>query len=283
MAEILQSWGWNAKPLQAVRGTQGRAWEIGATNPPPQRVLRTQDGFLTLTPIKDLTAPQPRPQVIATARTKQQIKQDAVQPAASVDNSWGPEGDPWSQWLKKPNSSQAVPTTPLKPGEAQSKLQEVENRLQADVQKKVREELEEISRCNDSAHEIQNSAQEARLQQLESHIVEIQHQGQRFETYFAQAQQQAEGQQKCIEALQQQALQQQHASASLHESVQLCNDRIGQQHQGLQALATEVQAVQQSFETKLDIKLSQQTDRLEALLIQNAEAEAKRLGSLHND
>ena len=150
LADILRDWGWSAKPLQAVRGSQGRAWEIGATSKPPAEILQTQHGYLTITLMKDFAATSSPQQIVATQRTKKQIHQDAT---TNVDSPWGSEGDPWSQWLKKAASSSSTSTPPaaLTPGAAQSKILEVEKRLQTDVQRQVREQMQEISRDVDMA------------------------------------------------------------------------------------------------------------------------------------
>ena len=104
-------------------------------------------------------------------------------PRASQTPLKGAEGDTWSQWLKN-NSQTSVAPPALKPGKTQNKLTEVENRLQADVQKQVRAQLEEISKDADAAASQDRKATETRLLSLELHVVEMQHQGARFEAYF---------------------------------------------------------------------------------------------------
>ena len=260
--------------LQGVRGSQGKAWEIGATAPPPAEILRTDFGYVTVTLLKDFTTTASKPQVVATARTRQQIKKDA---ASSSDSPWGAEGDPWSQWLQKSK----VPTIPvpapgLKPGEAQTKLNEVETRIQADVHKHVREQLQSIGKDVDAIVGQGKEEAEARLLSLESHVVELQQQGTRFENYFQHAQEQAEAQQQSILTLQAQAVQQQEISNALHSTLNSCTEQIGKQQLGLQALSSEVQNVQQGVEARIDHLLNAQTARLEELFVRSTEAEAKR-------
>eukprot|EP00435_Cladocopium_sp_Y103_P055731 s456_g18.t1 len=42
MVKLLAAWGWNAKPLQPIKGNlQGQAWTIGADQPPPNKIQDT--------------------------------------------------------------------------------------------------------------------------------------------------------------------------------------------------------------------------------------------------
>ena len=272
LATILRSWGWNAKPLQAVRASQGKAWEIGATSKPPSEVLQHDGGYLTVTLVKDLTKPTPTPPLVATSRTKQQIQKDAT---GASDTPWGSEGDPWSQWLKQ-NAEPTSAAPALKPGEAQTRISEVESRLKEDVQKTVKQQLEEINDTVAAAKIQKEAATEARLETLESHLTELQHQGLRFETYFQQAQAQSESQQQSILTLQAHAAQQQEVNATMQSTLQTCTEQLGKQQLGMQALASEVSTIQNGFEGKISDMFSMQMSRIEDLLLNSTEAVAKR-------
>ena len=45
LINMLTQINWNAKPLQAIKGSQGRAWQIGAADEPPQLAAETQHGW----------------------------------------------------------------------------------------------------------------------------------------------------------------------------------------------------------------------------------------------
>jgi len=40
MVKLLEAWKWTAKPLQPAKGNlQGQAWTVGASEPPPNKVM----------------------------------------------------------------------------------------------------------------------------------------------------------------------------------------------------------------------------------------------------
>ena len=52
LVATLRQFGWNAKPLQPSKGSQGQAWQVGASTEPPHPFIETQHGWIGITKIK---------------------------------------------------------------------------------------------------------------------------------------------------------------------------------------------------------------------------------------
>eukprot|EP00438_Fugacium_kawagutii_P013811 Skav210602 [mRNA] locus=scaffold234:31140:35777:- [translate_table: standard] len=133
LVELLQSVGWKARPLQSCKGSQGRAWTVGSETEPPTPFLETQEGWVSVSPVKD-TTPVAKPRdLIATARTVQHMKATSTGAASSTT------ADPWqtNQSLDPWHKFQGVnvkPATAPQSQHVQKKFDDVEQKLTDKVQ-----------------------------------------------------------------------------------------------------------------------------------------------------
>ena len=102
LQQLLNRWGWEAKPLQPLRGdVSGSAWEIGAADEPPSLTLPLAGDFVLVTKQKDKTPPPAAaPAILASTRTRKHLIYDDDGPTSAASPSWDPwQGghDPWSK------------------------------------------------------------------------------------------------------------------------------------------------------------------------------------------
>ena len=94
IAEVLKAWKWNARPLQPLRGSQGKAWEVASSGPPPCDFFRAKHGLITAVLLKEVASTkQQNDQVVATAKTRRHIS-EAGSTGGEVELA-----DPWATWL----------------------------------------------------------------------------------------------------------------------------------------------------------------------------------------
>ena len=265
LGELLQQYGWSAKPLQAARGSHGRAWEIGTAVEPPAEVLRTQEGYVTITKVKDYEHQPRTEQVIASQKTKNHIRREAV---GSNDTPWAPEGDPWAQWRKQNLPQSSAPAIPA--GEAKTKIDEVEKRLKQNVEETVKTQINEI------AKDVGNAESSTRLDKLEVQLGELQNQSARFENYFIESQKTTANHQQCITELQELSVQQTTTVNQLKTVVENCTTQIGQQQQEFQTLSADFGTFKNGLNNHLESLFTKQMSHIETLLEKSAEADAKR-------
>ena len=268
LAELLQQFGWNAKPLQAARGSHGRAWEVGTADEPPSEVLKIKEGYVMITKQKVLDYQPKQEQVLASSKTKLQIRKDA---SSSADSPWSPEGDPWAQWRK--NNPAVAPTPAIPAGEAKSKIEAVEKRLHQNVADEIKNQIQEITKESEAA----GSAKDSRMQKLEVQIGELQNQSQRFETFFQESKKVTENHQQCITELQGVCAQQVDSVNRLQKTVETCTQQIEDQRQQVQHLSVEFSTFQGGLSGHLSELFSQQMQHFEALLEKREETDVKRL------
>ena len=141
LVDLLQASHWTAKPLQPCKGSMGRAWEVGAESAPANHFLEAQHGWITVTKVRDAVPPPKTQDLVATAKTRQHIHSKGAStstPAAGSDPWLSKEQDPWQSW--KGPSPATVPSST----HVQKKFDDVEQRLQSQVQAAVQHEMSQM-------------------------------------------------------------------------------------------------------------------------------------------
>ena len=174
---LLQTWGWAAKPIQPGKAdSTGMSWKVGAEIPPPDQLLQTSKGYVTVTLQKQVASEGYGAKVSSSIKTQAHIRQHSKerrsqnkenQPpnssaaAASTEDPWWGKrkDDPWGSY--QPISTD-VPMT------VTPKLDSIETRLQQSLTSN-------------------KEATEARLQKMETDIHEMKHQHGQYQQWFQEA------------------------------------------------------------------------------------------------
>ena len=273
LAQCLSEWGWNAKPLQASKGTSGRAWEVGATEEPPAYVFKLQSGYVTVTKMKDFEAVPSQRQIIAPIKTQQHIRRgdpsssSSSQPKGDVD-PWL-ANDPWGGFFKNKSVAAAspgkCPTEAVKPG-PKSKIVAVEERLFQGVATQVQEQLKGITSDLDNEAQAANQERDQSISQIEVDIEEIRQQGRRFEQMFVECAQTQEAQIVRIAGLETAVQTQGQATQQMQNRIEECGGVLQRQEVVVQSIATDMQNMQRSLTGTLDDYFARQTAQIESLL-----------------
>ena len=193
IARVLSDWGWRAKPLQPSKGTsQHMIWKIGAEGPPPSDAMQAFGTDIVINQIKSFAHSTQAEKHIAPHKTQQYYKQ-----IGKSDNSdpWTTGNDPWSRYVgTQPTSSMAASSATPAP---RKHLDDIAQALRTDLEKQLQQHIaknEDVQMTTD---------QEQKLQQLESTIVEMQHQNQQFQNWFQEAGAQMKEQQQNMSHLRQ--------------------------------------------------------------------------------
>ena len=111
LSETLQQINWRAKPLQPCKGSQGRAWTVGAETPPPCPFIQAQHGWISIAKVKDQLQQPPAQHLIATAKTRQHIgtTKPVPQPGPASD-PWANGRDPWGGYHAVSTKAPAPPS-----------------------------------------------------------------------------------------------------------------------------------------------------------------------------
>ena len=264
LADALKSYGWEIKPLQAARGSQGRAWEIGASCPPPQTTLKLSSGYVTITKVKENRIQRQEEQVVASQRTKQHIRRDQDQ-ANSSTSPWGQDGDPWAAFLKNKGQAVGPPPNPPPGFDSRSKFDEVRESVLKEVSEKLQADIATYVNARD-AEMPPADPQDDRLDRLENELVTLQHQGQKFEQWFVQAEEKSVAQSEQLGRVEAQLEQQSQFATRLAHTVEGCTQSLSTQQDMVQNLAVEVSGVKSHLDSTLDRFFARQTAQLESML-----------------
>eukprot|EP00435_Cladocopium_sp_Y103_P075852 s140_g67.t1 len=118
IAQLLQSMGWQAKPVQPGRAdSNGMSWKVGAEADPPSMVVQTSSGDITITLQKQVVSNQYAPKVFGSTKTQAHLRQQSkdrskssqasalqnkenVPPYQAAPPSSDPwqKNDPWRSW-----------------------------------------------------------------------------------------------------------------------------------------------------------------------------------------
>ena len=247
---MLATLGWNAKPLQPIKGTQGQAWNIGAATDPPQPFLETQNGWIRITKVKDQAPPAKAPSVIATSRTKSHIHASSSSSASSSkqDPWWQSTGaaDPWGNYFKGSTAAASAPTSQ----HVQQRFDDVEQRLTSHIQDVLTKEVSQIKGSTDSS---------MRIDALECQVLSLVEQQNKVTHWVADGNQQMQS----IQAEQkqmQQMIQHCHQQTTEHGKVitSVANE-IGQ-------VKSEVSSLKDGLGSTLDAYFTKQAQQIESML-----------------
>lgn len=259
IADICKHIGWVAKPLQACKGSQGRAWEIGAETAPPVQFIDAQHGWTTLTKIRDVSQPIKPVDLVATSKTKQHIRAGPTSSASSsaATDPWFNGADPWGQY-------QGVSSAPPPSQHVQKKFDDVEQRLQESVAAQVTESVQQAAAqftSNDRIAIVEN--QMHALTQSQSNLETCMQDGRQKMQEFHQNQEKLQhvvGQ--CATTIQAQG-------ATLNQVVQdvaTCSNALKDQESSLSQVVKEVGGLKDALGSQLASYFEQQSSKLEALL-----------------
>ena len=264
LAECLSTWGWNAKPMQAARGSAGKAWEVGATEDPPSGVLKLSTGYITVTKIKEFDGRKQEEKVIAPARAITHMRTEA---SSSGSGPVDPLtlNDPWSAFRKQQGITTSTTTTSAR-SDGHSKLAEVEGRLQKGVQQEIKEQLQVMSQNVGDAEAATKAGYDVRFGQLECDLREVQAQGRRFEQMFIDAAQQTELQNIRIAGLEEEVQRQGAVTDQIQASVDGCGIALQRQESAVNQVTNEILSLRSGFNTTLEEYFARQSAHLESLI-----------------
>ena len=254
LAEALQKFGWQAKPLQPIRGGQGKAWEIGAAEPPPTEVIRLTTGYATITKLKEVSPTPAHSFVVSSARTRDHIRKEAD---AQGSDPWEKGEDPWAVYRATKPGGDSAPAKAIPAGSAQTRLEEVEKKIQEEVQTKIQTQFETLTKDLS-----QRSSNDGRIDRLECELGELKKQGQRFEHMFEES--------RIVSELQQQAIAE--VKTSLGEQAQ----HLQHTQVGLHQLSADVQGFQAGIDQRLESLFARQTAQISEMLVPTVDGEVKR-------
>ena len=265
LADALGSFGWDIKPLQAARGSQGRAWEIGASGPPPQATLKLASGYVTITKVRDNQPRRSEEAIVASNKTKEHIRAEPAS-ASSSASPWGQDGDPWAIFLKskQPTATETPGPLPVA-AEVKTKLEEVRASVLQEVNDQLQGNIEKFVSARDADMPQATQADE-RLDRLEHEIHALQQQGEKFEQWFAVAGEQNSAQSAQLGRVEAQLEQQSQFATRLAHTVESCTTSLTHHQDIVQNLAQEVQGVKGHMESTLDRFFARQTAQIESML-----------------
>ena len=177
--QLLRSWKWVAKPLQPAKGdSTGSAWDVGSDTSPPAPALPLGESFVLVNALKPPAHSHKPVSVLASSRTKRRIIYDDEDPdPAQEQDPWNGGLDPWAQALPPPGLAPPASSSNSVAVASAAKYDQIRAELSQDVQTLVAEQVR--SNAPDS------SAQESRLQKLETGCQELQMQTSKFEGWFS--------------------------------------------------------------------------------------------------
>ena len=259
IADICKHIGWVAKPLQPCKGSQGRAWDIGAETAPPVQFIDAQHGWTTLTKIRDATQPSKPVDLVATSKTKQHIRAGPIPSAnsAATADPWLHGADPWGQY-------KGVSSAPPPSQHVQKKFEDVEQRLQDSVAAQVTETVQQVAaqfQSDDRVTLVENQMQV--LIQKQSNLEGWMQDGHQKMQELRQDQdkiQQVVGQ--CANAIQAHG----NTLGQVMKDVAACSSSLQEQGSSISQVEREVGGLKDALGNQLAAYFDQQSSKLEALL-----------------
>ena len=205
--EMLQGWGWKARPLQPGRGNRSHVtWRIGASTPPPSLVLQSGDMDIIATPLKQEIKPQKTDMTFATWKTQAHIKKGKARAEANqTTDPWEAGGDPWANY-KTSAASSNVQKERTYIGDMTNVL---EKSIEAQVKRhyaELKEDLDQHMPQADLDHEqaaLASAVQElkAKNEQYEQWFKEASHRFQQVEQHSQETQNAIQAQQQELQTL----------------------------------------------------------------------------------
>ena len=191
LVKLLADWSWKARVLQPGSGNFSHmSWRVGASSPPPHRVMQGLGLEVVISQVKDLKKDSPEPRLIASSKTQKHLREQpkAMPASSSEEDPWqkynqGPMSDPWAR-KGKPNVAAGSQSAAA----GKSRLSEIRDQLCQDVKSTVRKELEEHATNMDTTEAADaHNEHESRFAALEVGLQEVQNQNKQFLQWFSDA------------------------------------------------------------------------------------------------
>ena len=250
LVETLQRFGWKAKPLQPCKGSMGKAWNVGAETEPPSPFIGAKHGWISITKVRDQAVAPAQIDIIATAKTKQHMKSmvstGASSGAQASSDPWEQSTDPWAEYNKN------APKPPVSV-HVQSKLDDVETRLQERVASELSKQVK------DQAIDPRFAAVESQIQALHDSQQKLQHWVTDGSSKIANLQQDQQVLHQALSATQAQIQEQGTTLGTVVQEVTACSA-------GLQHITKEVSGLKDGLHSSLEQYFSRQSSHIEALL-----------------
>ena len=256
LVDAIKSIGWKAKPLQPTKGSQGKAWNIGAEGPPPQPFIETQFGWVTITKVKAVTPQLQAQDIVATAKTRLHIKENSSSSVQASDSKgidpWV-ANDPWGNFTPVTKAAQ-VPSQHV-----QQKFDDVEARLQESLQAQVSATIQQQDDSRISSVENRIQALVDSQEKLQAWVAD-------GSQKIADIQQDNQHIHQCIQQCGITIQEQGNAIMQVQADVAQCSQQVINQSQTLQGVAQDLGGLKDTFQSTLNTYFEQQADRIEALL-----------------
>lgn len=243
LADILQDFGWVAKPFQPCPGSQGRAWLVGIDRDPPSQFIEAQIGWISI------------------SKVREHIQGSASSSAASSD-PWQAGSDPWASWKQSKAVSQ-VPSLHV-----QQKFDDVEQRLEERVKTSVEAQLQSFAQTGQASQ----AQSEGRLQVVEAQLQTLAENQNKMQHWIQDgAHKVQELRSDCSQltnAMSQCAVQvKDHGQAlnALATDINQCTQSISAQGAGLQQVTTDVAGLQKDLGATLESYFAKQAEKLEEM------------------
>ena len=256
LVDAIKTIGWKAKPLQPTKGSQGKAWNIGAEGPPPQPFIETQFGWATITKVKAVTPQLKTQDIVATAKTRMHIKEHSSS-SGQVPDSAGTDpwltNDPWGNFTPVTKAAQ-VPSQHV-----QQKFDDVEARLQESLQAHVSETLQQQD--------------DSRICSVENRIQALVETQDKLQAWIADGSQKITDIQndnhnihQCIQQCGLTIQEQGKTITQVQADVAQCSQQVISQSHTLQGVAQDLGGLKETWQSTLNSYFEMQADRIEALL-----------------
>eukprot|EP00438_Fugacium_kawagutii_P013642 Skav213115 [mRNA] locus=scaffold107:37661:42058:+ [translate_table: standard] len=247
--KLLAAWKWKARPLQPIKGNlQGQAWTVGASDPPPSKVMTGFDRDILITLQKEVNTPSIQQPLVASQRTRKFLKEGAPTLATSSGaDPWQTGSDPWAGF--RPTGAPVAA-----PAASASRFAQIQETIKDEIQKQVQSGPPGLPAPTD-------------IQRLEVNIAELQAQGSKFQSWFQEA-----GTRMCNTEQQLQQLHkvvEQQGQTTAHQIAQIQSEVDNK----TQLLQSSLQGNFASLSSDLDSKLDSQFSRFEALLAKRRKLE----------
>ena len=256
IAQMIRGWPWTARPLKPTRhSANGRYWDIGTSEPPPEPYLTTDHGVLTVALKRKAETLQKPTTFHAAAKTWAHIRSQGVASSSSSSmqqpaDPWQGAPDPWAAYrgAQKDKDAQSQPPANPPTNTVHRRIKDIEDKLLEKIDDRVNFRLQAAAT---NLTEDVDMSEETKLK-MQSEIVELQSQNQKFETWFGDM----GGRLTNLEThVQQQNQQIQHLNSMTQET-----------SANTMQLRKEVGDLRSDFGTQLQQAFENQSTRLEALL-----------------
>eukprot|EP00438_Fugacium_kawagutii_P028074 Skav223923 [mRNA] locus=scaffold2593:344072:357285:+ [translate_table: standard] len=246
LVDLLKDANWNARPLHQCPGSQGKAWTVGSDQDPPHPFIEAQHGWISISKVRD-QQPKTRPQdLIATARTKKHIKDQSSSSTGS--DPWQSGSDPWGQFVR----TTPAPVVPSQ--HVQSKLEDVELRLQEQLDTKFTSQVKQVEKESQD-----------RITVVENQLLHLVENQQKLETWIQDGSARTQELRQDCSNLHQAVVQVTSQMQEQGKNLQALNHEVASQGQAVQHIARDVSGIQEGLKGTLDAYFAKQTEHLEDL------------------